>query len=231
MKPKFNINEFEKLKNIEIIFECEVCKNEFNSTKKYLRRALGLTKSKRPPSLKYCSSACVRKGKMTGEYKKCKNCEVEVYRSISEIRKNENIFCGHSCKAIFWNKEKNYGVNRSKIEIWIEDEIKKRYDFEILFNDRKILSNLELDIYIPDFNIAFELNGIFHYQPIFGAEKLKVTENNDLRKFKECENKNIQLYVLDITDSKKFNKENDKKYLDFILDKIEIFRKEKWQIR
>ena len=221
MKPKFNINEFEKLKNSEIIFECEICKSEFKSTKKYLKRALGITKSKRPPSLKYCSIECIRKSKMTGQYKKCKNCEVEVYRSIGELRKSKNVFCGHSCKAIFWNKEKNYGVNRSKIEIWIEEEIKKRYTFEISFNDRKILNNLELDIYIPDFNIAFELNGIFHYQPIFGDDKLKITENNDLRKFKECEEKNIKLYVIDISDSKRFNKERDKKYLDFILNKIE----------
>jgi hypothetical protein len=220
MNPKFNINEFEKLKNTEILFECEICKSEFISTKKYLRRALGLTKSKRPPSLKYCSKECIRKGKMTGEYKKCKNCETEVYRSISELKSNENVFCGNSCKAIFWNKEKNYGTNRSKIEIWIEEELKSIFDFEILFNDRKTLDGYEIDIYIPSLKIAFELNGIFHYLPIFGNDKLKVIENRDLEKFKKCEDKNIKLYVIDITDSKKFDKIKDKKYLDFIVNKL-----------
>ena len=32
--------------------------------------------------------------------------------------------------------------------------------------------NSELDVYVPSLNLAFELNGIFHYEPIYGEKKL-----------------------------------------------------------
>jgi hypothetical protein len=70
------------------------------------------------------------------------------------------------------------------------------------------------------FNIAFELNGIFHYQPIFGNERLKIVEKNDIEKINECNIKGVDLFVIDISDSKKFNKNKDKKYLDFIINEI-----------
>jgi len=185
-----------------------------------IRRALGITKSISPPTLKYCSKECRNKSRMTGEYLKCKECGEEVYRAKRELEKNDSVFCGHSCKAIFWNKNKNFGSNRSKIEIWIEDELKRVFDFEISFNDRNLLSKYELDIYIPTLNLAFELNGIFHYQPIFGNDRLKIVKKNDIEKINECYIKGVELFVIDITDSKRFNKDKDKKYLDFIINEI-----------
>lgn len=224
MKPKFNINKFEELNNKDIIFECEICGNEFNSTKKYVRRVLGLTINTNKTSLKYCSKECSGKAQMTGQNVRCNECGKEVYRSLKQYNKNNSrqFFCSASCKAIDWNKNKNYGFNRSKIEEWIEEELINRYNFEFLFNDRNILdSNYELDIYIPKLSLAFELNGIFHYDAIFGKDKLKIIENKDLEKIKECECKDIKLIVIDITDSKHFNKNKDKKYLDFILKEID----------
>lgn len=222
MKPKFEINEFENLKNKDIVFECEVCGNEFNSTKKYLRRALGITKHPRKPSLKYCSKECNSKGRMTGEYLKCSNCEKEIYRNKKEIDRNESgeFFCGYVCNGEYWNKNKNYGINRSKLEIWTEEILKSKYDFEIKFNDREVLSKYELDIYIPKLNLAFELNGIFHYEPIFGEDKLKVTKNKDLEKAVECMNKKIELITIDVSDSKRFDKRFDIKYINYIMSEI-----------
>lgn len=185
MIPKFNINEFDKLKNSDIKFECEICGNEFKSTKKYLKRALGITKHQRKPSLKYCSRKCQTIGKMTGEYKNCEVCGKSIYRSKREIKKNNNniFFCSASCKGIHWNKNKDFGTNRSKIENWIEENIKLRYDFDIIFNDRSILeSGYEIDIYIPHLKLGFELNGVFHYEPIFGDDKLKITQQKDILK-------------------------------------------------
>jgi len=223
MKPKFDIEKFEKLKNDEIIFECEECGGEFNSTKKYIRRALGITKHPRKPSLKYCCRKCQSIGRRTGEYLKCEECGGELYRNRNEINDNKTgkFYCSNKCKGINWNKNKNYGFNRSKIEIWIEENIKNKYDFEILFNDRELL-RYEIDIYIPSLKIAFELNGIFHYESIFGEEKLKITKSKDLFKINECNNMGIELFVIDITDVKNFNKKSCKKYLDFIIETINI---------
>lgn len=225
MRPKFDIKNFEKLSNNKIILECEFCKKEFNSTKKYIKRVLGISKNTNSIKLKYCSKECSNKSKMTGKYVKCFECNLEVYRTHKQYNKNNSghFFCSPSCKAIDWNKNKNYGFNRSKIEEWIEEELINRYNFEILFNNRDILNkNYELDIYIPKLNLAFELNGIFHYDAIFGKEKLKIIENKDLEKINECECIGVKLFVIDITDSKNFNKSKDKKYLDFIIREIDL---------
>ncbi len=77
------------------------------------------------------------------------------------------------------------------MEIWIEENLLSSYPNLIFhFNERKILDGLELDIYIPSLQLAFELNGIFHYEPIFGKEKL------DKKKILFCKNKKIKLFVL-----------------------------------
>lgn len=84
--------------------------------------------------------------------------------------------------------------------------------------------NSELDIYIPSLSLSFELNGIFHYEPIYGIDKLEKIKNNDNRKLQACIEKKIEFCILDISGSKHFKPERDKKYLDIvrniILDKI-----------
>jgi hypothetical protein len=228
MIPKFDIKEFEKIKNVDIIFECEICGTNFNSTKKYLRRALGITKCSRPPSLKYCSKKCYSKGQVTGKYIKCDSCGTDKYKTLREIKRNKSgfFYCGYKCKGTHWNQNKNYGFNRSKLEIWIESKIKNKYDFDILFNDRSLLSNYELDIYIPNLKIAFELNGIFHYEPIFGEEKLKIIKKKDIEKINLCYEKGVDLISIDTTDSKRFNEARDAKYLNYIITEIEKYKDE-----
>ncbi len=86
---------------------------------------------------------------------------------------------------------------------------------EIHFN-RKDAINAELDIYIPSGNLAFELNGIFHYEPIYGAEKLASIQNNYNRKFKACLEKGIELAFINCSQQKKFKKSTSQKYLNII---------------
>ena len=106
------------------------------------------------------------------------------------------------------------------MEIWIEEQIKELFDLDIRFNDREVCNGVELDIYIPRLKLAFELNGIFHYSPVFGDDKLKVIEDRDLRKISECVVKEIDLVVIDTSGSKNFDKIKDKKYLDYIIYRI-----------
>ena len=76
-------------------------------------------------------------------------------------------------------------------------------NLEIHYN-RKDAINSELDIYIPELELAFELNGIFHYEPIYGAEKLQQIQNNDDRKFQACLEKGISLCIIDTSSLKYF---------------------------
>jgi Zn ribbon nucleic-acid-binding protein/uncharacterized protein with PIN domain len=53
----------------------------------------------------------------------------------------------------------NTGI--SNLEKEIGEYIKNIYDGEIKFNDKEILSGLEVDIYIPDLKIAIEFDGLY----------------------------------------------------------------------
>jgi G:T-mismatch repair DNA endonuclease (very short patch repair protein) len=74
-----------------------------------------------------------------------------------------------------------------------------RVDLEI--NDREMLDGVEIDLYLPDYNIAIECNGTFWHSEI-GPTKLKDNDGNfkqgkdknyHLNKTRLCEEKGIQL--------------------------------------
>jgi hypothetical protein len=150
----------------------------------------------------------------------CLVCGKEILKHDCNIKKNKNTFCSHSCNSIYQNNNKTWGTNRSKLEVWLEEQLIINYpNLSILFNNNTEI-NAELDIYIPSLKLAFELNGIFHYEPIFGETKLKRTKYNDENKFKMCQEKNISLCVINTSSESHFKIKNSQKYLDIILDII-----------
>lgn len=129
-------------------------------------------------------------------------------------------FCNMSCATLYNNTHKEYGYRRSKLEQWIEEQLIILYpNLEIHFN-RKDAINSELDIYIPSLRLAFELNGIFHYEPIYSQEQFEKIQNNDQRKFKLCIEHNISLCIIDTSNQKQFKESTSKKYLDIITNII-----------
>lgn len=75
---------------------------------------------------------------------------------------------------------------KKKIKSVLEEEISillKCNDIEFIRNERKILYGLELDFYLPKYNIAIECQGIQHFKSL---DK----ENEELKKFVEKQ-KNI----------------------------------------
>jgi hypothetical protein len=102
------------------------------------------------------------------------------------------------------------------LEVWLETQLISLHpDLEIHFN-RKDTINSELDIFIPSLKLAFELNGIFHYEPIFGAKQFGRIQSNDNRKILACAEKEISLCILDVSHIKYFKDRTSKPFLDII---------------
>ena len=76
--------------------------------------------------------------------------------------------------------------------------------------------NSELDFYFPTLRLAVELNGIFHYEPIYGSDTLERIQNNDNRKFQACIENGIELCIIDASAQRNFTAKSSQKYLDII---------------
>lgn len=153
--------------------------------------------------------------------KVCTNCNKILQRKPSTLR-SDNFFCSQSCAATYNNKNKKYGTRRSKLEIYLEEQLRILYpDLEFHFNQKDTI-NSELDIYIPSLKLAFELNGIFHYEPIYGEDKLSKIQNNDQRKFQACIENGIELCIIDTSQVKYLKKHILEKYLKIISNVIEL---------
>ncbi|MFW5847628.1 MAG: hypothetical protein ACOCVF_01735 [bacterium] len=79
------------------------------------------------------------------------------------------------------NVKTNTEISKLIKEILIE------FNINFLENDRTIIKPLELDFYLPDYNFAIEVNGLYWH-----SEKYK-DNNYHLNKTEECNKKSIQL--------------------------------------
>jgi len=173
------------------------------------------TRSKRKITRTFCSKACRSLDDIKIIQLPCKNCSKLVERIPSHLQKNT--FCSKSCAAIYNNAHKTHGTRRSKLEKYLEKKLQEEFStLDIHFN-RKDAINSELDIYIPSLKLAFELNGIYHYEPIHGPEKLASIKNNDQRKFQACLEQSIELCIIDTSSFDYFKEDRAKKFLDIIL--------------
>lgn len=228
MKPLYTPDNFNKAKSRDSLpLECYQCHKTFTTTKNEIQKYLKRQKENNPRrnQLKYCSVECRDIGKISGANIKCKQCEKIIYKQRRHINKNNNLFCSSSCAATWNNNHKTWGSRRSKLEIWLESKLTEIFPkMEIHYNSNKAVG-CELDIYIPLLKLAFELNGIFHYEPIYGEKWFNNIKYNDKRKFQNCILNKISLCIIDTSSQNKFTPENSKKYLDIILNIIHIHHK------
>jgi len=142
--------------------------------------------------------------------------------------KSGKVFCSRSCAATYNNTHKTTGTRRSKLEQWLEQTLTAHYpNLQFVFNGKEAI-NSELDIYIPELKLAFELNGIFHYEPIYGPEKLASIQNNDNRKFQACLEQGIELVIIDSSKMEYFKQKSAQKFLDIIKNIIESKGHARW---
>lgn len=209
--------EFENAKYCDKLnLRCYHCDKIFASPKKIIKYEL---KNKRG-NLKFCSKDCQYNSQTKKVKVNCKNCNVEFMKMLKEFKKSPNSFCSQSCSATYNNTHKTFGVRRSKLEKWLEENLINLYpNLEMHFN-RKDTINAELDIYVPSLKLAFELNGIFHYKPIYGENKLKAIKENDTRKFQACLKKEIELCIIDTYNVNYSEKEKNQIFLDIITNLV-----------
>jgi len=199
-----------------IPLKCDSCQQNFERMQKYIKSNLKLRSYKNH----YCSNACQNKLNKTKKEVNCKQCNKIVFKDLNQLKKYPNSFCSSSCAATYNNTHKTHGCRRSKFEIYLEQVLPNKYpSLEFHFNRKDTIFS-ELDIYIPNLKLAFELNGIFHYEPIYGLDKLDQIKNNDNRKFQACLEQGIELCIIDTSSLNYFKPEKAQKYLDIIINII-----------
>lgn len=205
-------NEISIMRNI-LNLDCHYCNSPFQ------RAATQSYRKGRNSQHHYCSRNCADKAKYETNKRveiECAQCMTLVIKDGREVKRHKNSFCSSSCAATYNNTHKTTGTRRSKLEVFVENQLKELYpELDMIFNGKKAI-NSELDIYIPSLNLAFELNGIFHYEPIYGKEKLERIKNNDKRKFQACLEKGIEFCTIDTTSLKYFKEKKASYFLDII---------------
>jgi hypothetical protein len=202
-----------------VICICGYCHKDFARKKENISRSL-----KPRPNKKFCSKTCHALYNNTSVEKPCGYCMATVTRTLAEFKssKSGKIFCNSSCAATYSNSHKTHGTRVSKLENFIKKKLTEKYpDVEIHYN-RKDTINSELDIYIPNLKLAFELNGIFHYEPIYGPDKLVQIRNNDNRKMQACLEQNIELCTIDTSSLSYFKEDKAMKYYNIIIRIIQL---------
>lgn len=219
MKPLYTKEQFKNSKSKDKLpCECYNCKNVFYTRKNLIKQ--NLDGNDKFNSNRFCSIKCSSEYRKTLQKLTCLNCNKEFEKILSQIKKSKNHFCSHSCSATYNNVHKTHGTRRSKLEKYLKEKLPNLYpNLHIDFNKKDAI-NSELDIYIPSLKLAFELNGIFHYEPIFGDEKLNQTQNNDQRKFQACAEQNISLCIIDVSKQKYFKESTSQEFLNIIIDII-----------
>lgn len=154
----------------------------------------------------FCSRQCQHEYRSTTQEVQCANCNVSFFKLPSQIVKTKNNFCSKSCAATFNNKNKKFGLRRSKIEKLIEQMLLLEYPELSFFCNQKDIIGLELDFYFQSLMLAIQANGPLHYQPIYGQIKLSQIQAMDEEKRKACQDRGITLIELDYSEDKYLNK-------------------------
>ena len=216
MIPLYTEEEFEKARSRQkLALQCKHCGKMFLKPKNSIQSVNILG------TLEFCSPHCANSRNPPSTLK-CEQCGEEFIKLQSQIKKSKHHFCSRSCSATWNNQHKTKGTRISKLEKWLQSKLPLLYpNLEFHFN-RSDAINGELDIYIPSLKLAFELNGIFHYEPIFTKEKLEKTQNNDRRKMQACLEQSIELCIIDVSKHKYFKEQTSAQFLEIIKNIVSL---------
>ena len=128
---------------------------------------------------------------------KCLECDILFEKKNKDFRRSTKHFCSQSHAASYNNRNKKYGIRRSKLEVFLEEQISQAFpSLDVEYNYRHPDIGYELDIYFSILSLAIEINGIVHYKPIYGEDKLGKIQAIDKTKDEKCKEHNIALITI-----------------------------------
>lgn len=208
MLKQFTYKEYICAKSTQKLpIKCLVCSSIFHTTKYRIKcrpKLKGRRNDQKYGLPTFCSFSCAKqyRNRKRQLILSCTNCNKVIKKAKSTI--TENNFCSQSCSAIYNNANKEHGTRISKIEKFIQVKLLEDFKNIIFHFNNKLAIKSELDIYIPELLLAFEINGVFHYKPIYGFDKLQKIKNNDIKKEQLCNDAGINLIVINCLNLKKF---------------------------
>ncbi len=142
---------------------------------------------------------------------KCKNCSFNFIIKPANLFNREtklphkNKFCSKKCNGTYLANQKlgihdpnnNYTKNRSSLEEFLEEKIRKNLPYlELELNNRSLLNGYELDLYIPEIKMAIEINGIIHIKKIYKNQNLEKIQKKDKFKIEKCKELGVDLIII-----------------------------------
>ena len=124
---------------------------------------------------------------MSCPHPECNKCKDKLYKTRSMIY-NDRLKGGIELCTNLLPIDKDRSKNTS-LELFVKN-ILDEYNVQYIENDRSILAPKEIDIYIPSKKIAIECNGVYWHS------SNKLAKSYHINKYKDCEDKGIQLITL-----------------------------------
>jgi very-short-patch-repair endonuclease len=222
----------EKSRDSSCLLICPSCNKEFYVPKIKIQRSFNSTP---PQKIIVCSKDCQKKMQETTRvYAKCGYCNADTYSNWGDFKKSKSgyIFCNSSCACKYNNQHlvrKDKKTGRSYSEELLVELISQKFPLvQIQSNIRGILvDGLEIDILLPDYKLAIELNGPIHYFPIYGTDRLNITQSRDIKKQILLQQKGYDLIVINTSELKSKKKVTQfitKYFEDILADIIHNYR-------
>lgn len=145
-----------------------------------------------------------RKGGYAGKGSKKDGCGRIGKRSIAECKRLSEIgMIGGMMSA-----KKQVQMNRSKGEDYLA-ELLRDVGFDVKQNAWDIVEGYEIDIFLPERNVAISYNGPVHYEPIFGDVRLRQVQRRDEYRNRKLQEMGIRHIV--VKETGKFSKKKVEK--------------------
>jgi hypothetical protein len=106
------------------------------------------------------------------------------------------------------------------LEAFVEHQLRVEFPHPTVRCNDHDLINVELDFYLPELRLAIELNGIVHYQPIYGEKKLRRVQEIDREKLARCWSIGVELFVVDVSERTYLSQMMKEKYWRMIKELV-----------
>ena len=191
---------------------CPHCKCIFTRTKNVIQSKLGAHNNEKTI---YCSRKCFDKQLITKQKVNCLQCNKLFEKVLNQIKKFPNHFCSRSCAGKYNAAHKTKGNRRSKLEIWLENQLTKLFPtLKIIYNQRDTI-NAELDIYIPNLKFLLRIQSyLFIMNPYMARINSLTFKQMIIENFELALEKNIELVILACFKERYFKETSSRKYLN-----------------